>query len=59
MKKGFNEGDLILLFHSKLRLFPDKLRSSSSRPFQVTEVHPSGAIEVWSESIGTFTVNGQ
>ena len=59
MKKRFEEGDIVLLFNSKLRLFPRKLRSRCSGPFQVAKVQPSGAVEIWSEFIGTFIVNGQ
>jgi len=59
MKKRFEEGDMVLLFHSRLKLFPRKLRSRWSGPFQVTKVQPSGAVEVCSESIGSFAVNAQ
>ena len=48
---------MVLLFNSKLRLFPRKLRSRLLGPFKVTKVFPHGAIEVWSESIGLFMVN--
>ena len=57
--KEFHEGDLVLLFNSRLRLFPGKLRSRWSGPFQVRKVHPHGAIEIWSEETGQFKVNGQ
>jgi len=33
MKKRFEEGDMALLFNSRLRLFPGKLRSQWSGPF--------------------------
>ena len=59
IRREFNECELVLLFNSRLRLFPGKLRSRWSGPFEVTKVNQSGAIEVWSESTGKFLVNGQ
>ena len=59
LKKRFDEGDMILLFNSKLRLFPGKLRSQWLGSFQVTNVHPHGMVEVSSESNSSFKVNGQ
>jgi len=59
IKKRFEEGDMVLLFNSRLKLFPGKLRSRWSGPFQVAKVLPNGAIEVWSESTRKFIVNGQ
>ena len=58
-QKRFEKGDMIMLFNSRSRLFPGKLRSRWLRPFQVTKVQPSGAVEVWSKSTDVFTVNGQ
>jgi len=58
IKKWFEEGDMALLFNSRRKLFTEKLRSRWSGPFQVAKVLPSGAVEVWSESTGTFMVNG-
>ena len=46
LKKQFDEGDKVILFNFKLRLFLDKLKSPSSGPFQVTKVHPHGVVEV-------------
>ncbi|XP_039687886.1 uncharacterized protein [Medicago truncatula] len=59
VKKHFKSGDLVLLFNSRLKLFPGKLRSRWSGPFQVRTVYPYGAIEIFSEETGSFTVNGQ
>lgn len=44
--REFNEGELVLLFNSSLRLFPGKLRSRWSISFDVTRVRESGAVEV-------------
>jgi len=57
MKKRFEEGDIVILFNSKLGLFPGKLRSQWLGLFKVNKVSPLGAIEVWSESSGAFKVN--
>jgi len=50
IKKWFEAGDMVLLFNSRLKLFPGKLRSRWSGPFQVAKVLPNGVVEVWSES---------
>lgn len=49
----------VLLFNSRLRLFPGKLRSRWSRAFEVIRVSESGIMEVWKKSTGKFLVNGQ
>jgi hypothetical protein len=59
MPRNFKEGDLVLLFNSRLRLFPGKLKSRWSGPFIVRKVHHFGAIEIGNEACGTFMVNGQ
>ncbi|XP_058755634.1 uncharacterized protein LOC131628843 [Vicia villosa] len=58
-RKEFNEGDVVLLFNSRLKLFPGKLRSRRSGPFEVTKVYPSGAVEIKGKSSDSFVVNGQ
>ena len=57
--RQFKEGDLVLLFNSRLRIFPGKLKSRWSGPFQVEKVYPFGAVDIWSTESGTFKVNGQ
>jgi len=49
---------MVLLFNSKLRLFLGKLTSWCSEPFQVTRAFYHGVIEVWSECISSFEVDG-
>lgn len=49
----------MLLFNSRLKLFPGKLRSRWSGPFEVTNVFPSGAVEIKGKSTVPFTINGQ
>ncbi|KAI3701579.1 hypothetical protein L6452_26763 [Arctium lappa] len=57
MRREFREGDLVLLFNSRLKLFPGNLRSRWLGPFTVLHVFPYGAVEVKGES-GTFKGNG-
>jgi len=59
MKKRFEEGDLVISFNSRLKLFSKKLRSFWWGPFKFTKVQPNGAVEVWNESIEAFIVNRQ
>ena len=58
-RREFKEGELVLLFNSRLKLFLGKLKSRWSGSFHVTKVFPYGSVEVWSEGSGTFKVNGQ
>ena len=57
--KSFQEGYQVLLFNSRLRLFPGKLKSRWSGPFIVSHVYPYGAIEVCNTKGEKFKVNGQ
>ncbi|XP_074298292.1 uncharacterized protein LOC141629141 [Silene latifolia] len=59
MKKDISVGDLVLLFNSKVKVFPGKLRSRWSGPFKVMDISPCCTFELWSEEGGTFKVNGQ
>ena len=56
--KSFQEGDQMLLFNSRLRLFPGKLKSRWSRPFVMSHVYPYGAVEVYNTHGEKFKVNG-
>src|SRR3954467_2675316 len=59
-KKEFWEGQLVLLYNSRLKLFPGKLRSKWSGPFVVHKVFPYGAVEIKNQANGDiFKVNGQ
>jgi len=57
INKWFREGEMGLLFTSKLRLFAGKLRSRQLGPFRATKVFPHEAVEVWSESTNMLKVN--
>ncbi|KAJ9535149.1 hypothetical protein OSB04_un001772 [Centaurea solstitialis] len=58
VRREFREGDLVLLYNSRVKLFPGKLRTRWSGPFTVVRVFPYGAVEVSCES-RVFKVNGQ
>ena len=57
--KSFQVGDRVLLFNSRLRLFPGKLKSRWSGPFVVSHIYPYGAVEVCNTQGERFKVNGQ
>ncbi|XP_057744897.1 uncharacterized protein LOC130962742 [Arachis stenosperma] len=58
--RSFKEGQYVLIYNSRLKLFPEKLKSKWSGPFIVTKVSPYGHIEIMEEgSKRRFTVNGQ
>ena len=59
VRREFEEGAKVLLFNSRLKLFPGKLKSRWSGPFTVVKVFPHGAVEVKSDDGATFKVNGQ
>ncbi|GMI79910.1 hypothetical protein HRI_001660300 [Hibiscus trionum] len=60
LPRQFCPGQLVLLFNSRLKLFPGKLKSRWSGPFQVVQVFPHGANTIQSLKDGhQFKVNGQ
>ena len=60
LKREFHAGQHVLLFNSRLRLFPGKLKSKWSGPFVIKEVKPYGAIELEDPtSKRSWIVNGQ
>jgi hypothetical protein len=57
--KHFVVGQKVLLYHSRLKLFPGKLRSRWIGPFVVTNVFPHGAVQIKGGRSGNeFKVNG-
>ena len=56
--KEFKPGQRVLLFNSRLRLFPGKLKSRWSGPSEITQVLPYGVVEIIHPEKGTFKVNG-
>ncbi|KAF7810536.1 uncharacterized protein G2W53_037279 [Senna tora] len=60
MERTFEPVQRVLLYNSRLKLFPGKLKSWWSGPFVITKVTPYGAIEVKDEKTNsTFLTNGQ
>ena len=59
-RKAFASGMKVLLYGSKLHLFPGKLSSRWTDPYIVSHVFPYGAIKIQDPQSGaTFKVNGQ
>ncbi|XP_060961059.1 uncharacterized protein LOC133031549 [Cannabis sativa] len=46
VRKEFQPGQQVLLFNSRLKLFPGKLKSRWSGPFTVVKVFPYGVVEL-------------
>ncbi|KAK8652157.1 hypothetical protein V6N13_061179 [Hibiscus sabdariffa] len=60
LPRQFLPGQQVLLFNSRLKLFPGKLKSRWSGPFEITQVAPHRAITIKSLKDGQeFKVNGQ
>jgi len=58
-RKELNNGDKVLLYHSRLKLFPGKLSSRWIGPFVVSNVFPYGTVEITSlETNKVLKVNG-
>ncbi|KAG7543337.1 Integrase catalytic core [Arabidopsis thaliana x Arabidopsis arenosa] len=57
--KDFKAGDQVLLFNSRLKLFPGKLKSRWSGPFTIKEVLPFGTVSLFANDGSEFRVNGQ
>ena len=58
--KTFNEGDQVLLYDSKLHLFPGKLKSRWTGPFVVQQAYPNGSVDLLNPNDNrVFKVNGQ
>ena len=60
LRKEFSPGVKVLLYDSKLHLFPGKLRSRWTGPYIVSHVFPYDVIEIQDQRSGAkFKVNGQ
>ena len=58
-RKEFHVGDKVLLYHSRLKLFPRKLRSCWIGPFIVSNIFPYDAVEITSlETNKVLKING-
>ena len=59
LRKDLKVGEKVLLFQSRLQLFPGKLRSRWTGPYVITNVFSHGAVELLNERNGDiFKVNG-
>ena len=58
-RKELESGQRVLLFNSRLKIFPGKLKSRWSGPFNVTQVFLYGGAEIMHPKKGTFKVNTQ
>ncbi|XP_059458319.1 uncharacterized protein LOC132187913 [Corylus avellana] len=59
VRKEFHVGQKVLIYNSRLKLFPGKLKSKWSGPCIITQIFLHGALEVRNpESNRIFKVNG-
>ena len=50
--------DLVLLFNSRLSLFPGKLKSKWTSPYLITQLFPHGVVKLENKEGVRFKVNG-
>ena len=59
-RKNFNQGDQVLLYDSKIHLFPGKLKSRWTGPFIIHQAYLNGSVDLLnSKDNKIFKVNGQ
>ena len=59
LRREFKAREQVLLYNSRLKLFPRKLKSRWSGPYAVVASTPFGAVTLKIESGSEFKVNGQ
>ena len=59
LRREFKAGDQVLIFNSRLRLFPGKLKPKWSGPFTVVSSTQFGAVTLRTSNHEEFKVNGQ
>ena len=59
LRKEFKAGDLVLLYNSRLKLFPGKLKSKWSRLYIVVSCTTFGAVTLKTNFGSEIKVNGQ
>ena len=59
MRREFKVGEQVLLYNSRLKLFPRKLKSRWSGPYTVVTSTPFGVVTLNVESGSEYKVNGQ
>ena len=58
LRREFKVGEPVLLYNSRLRLFPRKLKSRGSGPYTVIAVTLFGVVTMKTNSRNEFKVNG-
>ena len=59
LRREFKAGDQVLLFNSRLNLFPGKLKSKWSGPYTVVGITTFGAVTLKTSNGEEFKVNAQ
>ena len=59
LRKEFKSEEQVLLYNSKLKLFPGKLKSRWSGPYKVVASTPFGVVTLKTDSGCEFKVNGR
>ncbi|CAM8942209.1 unnamed protein product [Rhodiola kirilowii] len=59
IKKEFSEGDNVLVFNSRYKLFPVKFKSKWSGPYRIHKVFNDGHLELIGNQGNLFKANGQ
>ena len=59
LRREFKEGDQVLLFNSRLRLFRGKLKSKWSGPYTVVSSTQFGVVTLRANNHEEFKVNGK
>ena len=59
LRREFKAGDQVLLFNSRLKLFPGKLKSKWSGPYTVVGSTTFGVVTLKTSNGEEFKVNGQ
>ena len=59
LRREFQLRQLVLLFNSRLKFFPEKLKSRWSGPFIVNKIFSFGEVELKGKDDTLFHVNGQ
>ena len=59
LRKEFRAGEKVLLFNSRLKLFPGKLKSKWGGPYTVVSSNTFGTVTLRSDTREEFRVNGQ
>ena len=59
MRQEFKAGEQVILYNSRIKLFPGKLKSRWSGHYTVVTISPFGAVTLKAESRSEFKVNDQ